>query len=251
MTTEQELFPSVDTSGFSDIDVEYFNARFATTPKFNEGKTPVLLVDQRDENGTVREDQILNIGFQGLKIVDGGARVEYENKKYNTGVPGLPSNSDAANLVSTLVALDREAFVGKMESGIGPCDARFWERLSFHLENEEVERGKKDPETGERKKFRRPIATAFYGWNGIPEGGGVVGQGDSTTPISNERKDLEEDRQDLSTVDPAVIEKLTALAKEHGSFTDFVAAAYDLDEISDSAVQEIVDNEAAYKQLRK
>lgn len=243
-----ELFPSVDTSGFSDIDVEYFNARFATTPKFNEGKTPVLLVDQRDENGTVREDQILNIGFQGLKIVDNGERVEYENKKYNTGVPGLPSGSDAANLVTSLVALDREAFVGKMETGVGPCNVGFWEGLSFHLENEEIERGKPDPETGKRRTFRRPIATQFYGWNGIPDGGGAQGRGDSEVDVSE--RDLTEDRVDLSTVSTEVGEKLVALAKEHASHGDFMAAAYDLPEIADGDVQAIVEDEAKYKALR-
>lgn len=245
-----DLFPSVDTSGQSDIDVEWFNCRFGQDPKYKvtdkDGKTymPVVLrYDQRDENGVVREDQVLTIG-NGFKVVDGGARVVAENERFNTGpTAGLSRNSKASELLDTLVPLDVAAFTAKLEAGSGPRDASFW-GIKFHLIWDERPFGKPDIETGQRKTFQVPTASKFYGWVDGDGGDGVAAGSDAGDDAATTST------VDLSVLTDDVKAKLVTIAKASSNFGDFISEAYKLDEIADEAVQGIVEDEAGFKALK-
>jgi hypothetical protein len=237
--SSDELFPSVDTSGQSDIDVKWSQARFGQNPQYKDGDgnmPVVLMVDQLDENGTLREDQVIPIG-KGFKVVDNGTRVEHTNPKFNKPGAGVGKGSKAAELLDSLVDIDIDAFRAKLDEGIGPRDAEFW-NITF---------GKPDPETGKQRTYNVPTATAFYGWGAdIPD----VDGGD----VANEARDLNGAGGKTGATEVEVSDDIAAvlgdLAKEHADFGSFVEAAYQLDEIADAEVQAAVDNEAVYQALR-
>jgi hypothetical protein len=248
-----DLFGGVDTSGLSHVAVQMKDVMFGINPKITDddgNPVPGLVYTEVRDNGTSQEDQYLSIGG-GYVIKEGGARVEHSNARYNGAgdKAGLSTNSKAQTIVDDLVNLDRASVVRHFETtGHGPRHSDFWEGLSFFKVLELVEFGKPDID-GKRKSFKQVRATEFYGWDGFPgqgEGNGANGSsGGGSTTAGNTGSASPLD------ISEEVVSLLTPLAKEHGSYTDFLDAAYQLDEIADEAVHGVVDDERVYNQLRK
>lgn len=249
---DQNMFGGVDTSGLSNVAVQMKDVQFGINPKITDDDghpVPGLVYTEVRDNGTSQEDQYLSIGG-GYVIKDGGARVEHSNSRYNSAgdKAGLSTNSKAQTIVDDLVSLDRPKVLGHFEAtGHGPRHSDFWEGLSFFKVLELVEFGKPDID-GKRKSFKQVRATEFYGWDGFPGQGEVEGEsagGNSSAVASSGAASTTLD------IPEEVATLLAPLAKEHASYTDFLGAAYQLDEIADEAVSGVVDDERAYNKLRK
>lgn len=249
MSEGNPLFNNPDTSGQSDVDVQWTQIRFGVNPKYkvtdkdgNVTYPVVMTYDERNENGQLREDQVLTVG-NGFKVDDDG-NLTAENPKLNQGgaADGFARNSKGAKLLDSLVPLNIDAFRAKLEAGIGPRNPEFWEGISFHLVLDK-EYGKPDAE-GKRKEFPFPTATAFYGWDGIPAEGSV--DDPNTAVVGSEGAQLV---ANLNESQPEVYAALRDLAKGK-SYVDFVTEAYSLEAIADERVQNVVDNEDAFKVLK-
>lgn len=252
-------FGSVDTSGFSDIDVQFLNCRFGQDAGYvdQEGNLlDVFLYDQLTEEGVTREDQILSMG-KGLAIVDGGARVEWVNAK-NAAKGGFPHGSKMQALLESCLATDEKKMLARYEeTGLIPRDAGFWEGLSVHYVEVEKSYGK------EGKTYREPSVTAVYGWDGIPDEDEPAPAKPAAKPAKASTKKAPakptppkrptpeptteapvEGVTNTYGIDDTVFAELVALATAAADHYDFMEAAYKLDAIEDGDVQAVVDDEA-------
>lgn len=219
----QDLFPSYDPSGFSDVDVEWINARFEQDISGDKPNVR-LVVTQLDEDGHTRENTWLSAG-SSLRVVGGGAAVEHPDPRRNSPMAGFAQRTKLEQLLVTLVEVGGvDAFKEKTDAGIGPRQADFWEGISFHLVNETREFG-----VGTNKQtYSQPVATAFYGWDGIPGGR-------KEAPVK---------------VEGEAMAALKGLAAGYDTYEKFVMAAYSSDVINEPGVQRCVDDVKWYESAR-
>lgn len=239
---------NVDTSEWSDVGVQLKNVRFGSHQSYkdNDGNMPVvMLADLVNDSGSTREDQVFSIGG-GYKAIDGGTEITHTRAKYNKGENlGFSRNSKGAVLLDSLAALDVDKLIERAaEVDGGPRTARFWEGITFHLVEEEIEFGKPD-EDGKRRTYRQPKATALYGWNvdfpaedGEDEVAAVVNSHLPTKPATKAVKTA----ADFGLAEDT-FETLATLARGAEDYETFVEAAYNLDIIAEEAVQVAVDDD--------
>lgn len=237
------VFKNPEASDWSDVDVRMFNCRFSTAPQYTdaEGNNPVALIfDIENEDGKTRDDQILSIGG-GYKVLDGGKSVQHSRAKFNKAgadeTLGFSKNSKGAVFLESLVEVAEKKMLNRAKK-YGPRDAEFWEGLTYHQIEKQIEFGKPD-EKGERRSYRQPVATAVYGWGvDFPDDPDAPAEPEpepEPLPAAKGPGDFGLSAQDFET--------LKDLALSSPDYADFIAAAYDLDIIGSKSVQAAVDDD--------
>lgn len=259
--TVTDPFGSVDTGGFSDIDVQWTNARFGTNPLYTNDTgdmIPVFIVDVVNEDGDVREDQLFSIG-KALEIVEGVARVDYTNPKHREK-GGFGTGTKMQAILDTALSVATDQLTARYEeTGLVPRDAGFWEGFSFHYVEEEKTFGKK----GDERTYKSPKVSVVYGWEGLP--GEVEEAKPKAKPAKAAAKKAGATKPkptppqrpaatDTPAADGAVenvyglSDEVFAVLVEIASRSDdhfaFMAEAYEVDAIVEDGVQECVDDEA-------
>jgi hypothetical protein len=235
-------FHNPDTNEWSDVDVRLLNVKFGVNQKYKDSNGDLvvcLIYDMENDEGGIRDDQVVSIG-SGHKAVEGGQAVVHQKAKYNRAdngaTLGFSKGSKAAVLLDSLVACDVDACIERGAKTGGPRTAEFWEGLTMHLVEEVVEWGKPD-ENGNKKTYRQPKATKLYGWGvDFPE------DGEEADTASAAAVSPPATAADFGLSDDLYGQLLT-LAQGCTTYEDFIAAAYELPEIGDEAVQKAVDDD--------